>query len=100
MEVVISYDQNQLEAAVKYIAAHQRWAWGDEAFVRKKILEAMYEIARTPDRWMQSSGGYLVMCEKEFEGIDSDENTARFEIWVDPSLGIEEYTIKEEVIHT
>lgn len=98
MEVTISYDIDQLEAAVTFVAEHNKVAMGDRDYIRARIIELMREIARDPERWSSATMGFLITCDKEFEGLDVDENTARFEIWVDPSLGMDYVNIKTEVI--
>lgn len=87
MEVKITYSKPQLEAAVKFIARNNSHFQGQTDYIRNSILEHMRKLALQPDEWLSGTMGYVLWGDREDEGIDSDENSIRFEISVDPSLG-------------
>jgi hypothetical protein len=99
MEVKICYDQCQLDKAVDFIAKNNSNFFGQDDYIRNCMLDHMREMARDPERWMQSTMGYCLVGDREFENVDCDENSIRFEIWVDPVLGVlDEFNWKEEII--
>jgi hypothetical protein len=87
MEVRISYSKPQLDEAVRFIARNNAHFQGQTDYIRNSILDHMKEIAADPEQWMGSTMGYTLIGDREDEGIDSDENSIRFEILVDPNLG-------------
>ncbi len=87
MEVRISYSKPQLEEAVKFIARNNEHFQGQTDYIRDCILDNMKEIAADPESWMGSTMGYTLIGDRTDEGIDSDINSIRFEILIDPNLG-------------
>ena len=100
MEVKITYSKPQLEAAVKFIARNNPHFQGQKDYIRDQILEHMRRIALQPGEWLAGTMGYVLWGDREDEGLDSDENSIRFEISVDPSLGydIDSEDYQEEMV--
>lgn len=101
IQVRMSYVVQQLEAAVDFIATHNPNFLGQHDYIRNSILEHMRGIASQPDEWLSGTMGYVLWGDREDEGVDSDVNSIRFEISVDPALGrdYDEDTYSEEIIN-
>jgi hypothetical protein len=96
MEVKFTYNKQQLELAVKFIARNNSHFQGQTDYIRNSIMEHMREIASKPGRWMGGTMGYLLLADREDEGMDSDSNLCRFDIHVDPAIGMD-YELAEYV---
>ena len=96
MEVTVSYQISQLEAAVEFIAQNNDAFKGKRTYIRKSILDSIGEIAQKfPDLRSLSSMGYIVMASSFEEGIDQDQNEIVIEIYVDPALALEIESVEE-----
>lgn len=89
MEIIVSYSEDQLKAAVSFIAKHNPTFYGNHKEIRDSILENIERLATSSSIDSISTMGYLLTCDCEYEGIDNDDNTCRIEIHVDPSLGVD-----------
>lgn len=102
MEVKVSYSKAQLDEAVEFIATHNVSFLGQHDYIRNQILSHMKDIAKDPDSYLSGTMGYTLWGDREFEGIDSDTNSIRFEISVDPALSMDTWAeddcIEETVI--
>jgi hypothetical protein len=97
MEVKITYSSIQLEATVKFIAKNNEHFLGKNKYIREEILNHMKRIALSPHEWLGGTMGYTLWGDRENEGFDCDENTIRFDISVDPALGLSEYAPEEYI---
>jgi len=86
MEIRISYSQLQLDSAVEFISNNNQSFLGKDEEIRNTIQEAMVSLARDPEAMHLGTMGFTLIADREFEGIDSDENVCRVEILVDPSI--------------
>jgi hypothetical protein len=86
MEIRISYSQLQLDSAVEFISNNNQSFLGKEEEIRNTIQETMVNMARDPEAMNLGTMGFTLIADREFEGIDSDENVCRIEILVDPSM--------------
>lgn len=99
MEVKLSYSKGQLEAAVDFISENNKYFLGKKQEIRDSILKSMRRIAQDPEQFINGTMGYVVWGDREFEGMNCDENTIHFDITVKPDLGSdEEDEYIEEVI--
>lgn len=100
MEVRITYSKEQLEAAVDFISDNNIYFLGKKEEIRQSILDMMRKIAKDPDDFINGTMGFVLWGEREFEGMNSDENTIHFDITVNPNLGSDEdETYIEEVLN-
>lgn len=99
MEVRITYSKEQLDAAVEFISTHNSYFLGKKDYIRESILKSMRRIAKDPEQWINGTMGYVLWGEREFEGMNNDENTVHFDISVNPALDCEEDTYIEETVH-
>lgn len=99
MEVRIIYSKEQLEAAVDFISIHNAYFRGKNDYIRDCIIKTMRRIAKNPEEWINGTMGFVLWGDREFEGMNSDENTVHFEISVNPALDCAEDTYVEETIH-
>jgi hypothetical protein len=97
MEVRVIYSKKQLEAAVKFIAKYNENFLGQTEYIRKHIVEHMRLVALEPAQWLAGTMGYVLWGDREDEGIDSDENSIRFDISVDPALAINAWNLDDMV---
>lgn len=88
MEIRISYSQIQLDSAVEFISNNNQSFLGKNEDIRNTIQETMISLARDPEAIHLGTMGFTLVADREFEGIDSDENVCRIEILVDPSLSL------------
>lgn len=96
MEVTVSYQSSQLEAAVKFISKHNAAFKGKDTYIRKSIRDSIGEIARKfPDLQSLSTMGYIIIASSHEEGIDQDMNEVLIEIYVDPALALEIESVEE-----
>ena len=91
MDIIISYSEQQLKSAVKYIAANNPSFKGQGKVIKETILEQMERLATDSNLHSISTMGFLLTCDCEYEGIENDDNVCRIEIHVDPSLGKIDY---------
>ncbi len=101
MEVKLSYSKEQLDMAVKYIARSNEHFLGQTDYIRDEIIKHMKRIALDKEAFMSGTMGYMLISDKEFEGLDCDQTTCYIDIWVDPSLGNirSEVEYEEEVLN-
>lgn len=99
MDVKIIYSKEQLEATVEFISTHNSHFLGKKAYIRESILKSMRRIAKDPEQWVSGTMGYMLWGDREFEGMDSDENIIHFDIAVNPSLDFTDDTYIEEIVH-
>jgi len=86
MEIRISYSQLQLNNAVEFISNNNQSFLGKDEEIRNTIHETMISLAQDAEVMHLGTMGFTLIADREFEGIDSDENVCRIEILVDPSL--------------
>jgi len=100
MEVKIMYSKRQLNAAARYISDNNYTFQGQIKVIKNSILDTIKRMALEPDSMHSGTMGYTVIVDRTFEGVDSDCNTAFFEILVDPNLAgpISESDYVEEII--
>jgi hypothetical protein len=99
MKVHINYNVSQLEAAVDFVAKHNRSFAGMHTWIRDAILKMMRDMAADPEIIENGTMGFIIMTDiRVSEGIDSDTNYVSFEVLVDPNLGSDAYIGAEEVI--
>lgn len=99
MEVKIIYSKEQLESAVDFISENNNYFLGQKEYIRDSILKNMKRIAADPEQFITGTMGYVLWGDREFEGMDCDENTIHFDITVKPNLGVDEdETYIEEVL--
>ena len=101
MEISLVYSKAEMDAAVIFIATKNPSFLGMHNYIRGQILRSMREIAIDPERWMGDTMGYTLFADKEYEGMNSDSSSVRFEISVDPALGRDHNadTYIEEIIN-
>lgn len=101
MEVTVSYSKIQLDAAVEFIAKHNQSFLGQHDLIREQMIHSMHQMALTPGEWITGTMGYVLWGDRSDEGIDSDENAIRYDIYVDPALSQSSWDlddIVEEVV--
>lgn len=100
MEVKVSYSKIQLENAVEYIATKNVHFLGQRDTIRGTILKYIKEIVISTDPEYITTGtmGFLIIVNKVFESFDNDQNTAEVEIWIDPSLCVDNFEWHEEIM--
>ena len=89
MEVKWGYSKSQLEAAVRFISAHNDSFTGQEEHIRNSLLDAAKRLVNQfPDsNWLSTMGFHVSASIDDIESMDSDENEVFIEFWVDPALG-------------
>ncbi len=88
MKIKLYYDKYQMEDAIKFIVEKNKWFKEMNASVRARIIEVMMSLAKNPEKQLSSTMGFLIVISSyEKEGMDHDESSAYFSIYVDPSLG-------------
>lgn len=89
MEVLLYYNESQLEAAVSFIAENNPSYYNQRDDIRKSIQNNLQQIVeKFPNLSSVSTMGYTILAEIDTEeGIDFDENALFVDILVDPSLG-------------
>jgi hypothetical protein len=96
MEIVIRFNEVVFEAAVQFIAKNNPSFIGKFDYVRGAVYEHMKRMAFDFDSSWSGTMGYIItIVDRQMEGIDSDINAVDFEIYVDPGLGIRQYTSSE-----
>jgi len=100
MEVKIMYSKRQLNAAACYISDNNYTFQGQIKVIKNSIISTIKRMALEPDTMYDGTMGYTVIADRTFEGVDSDHNTAFFEILVDPNLSgtISETDYVEEIM--
>lgn len=96
MEVKLIYSKSQLDCAVEFLSDKNPYFLGQDDLIRETIVECMIEVARDPDRTFSSTMGFVLNAERDFEGIDCDENTCQIEIGVDPSIHMDDRWLDED----
>lgn len=86
MEVKYSYSKTQLEETVKYISRKNEHFQGQKDYIRNEIMRTMDELAKNSESLFAGTMGFIVIADREFEGIDGDSNTVLFEFVVNPAL--------------
>lgn len=102
MEIRISYSRAQLDGAVEFISANNQSFLGKDEEILQTIKEFMVKLAKDTDTMFVGVMGFSLIADREFEGIDADENVCRIEICVDPSLHLmnelDENDFQDEII--
>lgn len=100
MEVQINYSQTELDKAVEFISKHNPTFYGQDDTIRATILDCMKEVALNPKSWIMGTMGFMLIGDREDEGIDSDNNIIHYEILVNPAMGKERnfinYTVSDD----
>jgi hypothetical protein len=89
MEIEINYSKAELEAAVKFLSKHNTSFLGKDEEIRQTILDYINKLSTDVDRWMIGTMGFVILAEREFEGINSDKNTIYYEILINPAVSKE-----------
>lgn len=100
MEITVFYSEDQLNAAVDFIAKNNPFFIGKHKEIRLSILENIDTLATNQNIDTISTMGYLLTCDCEYEGIDNDDNICRIEIYVNPSLGSDNEEYIEKIVST
>jgi len=102
MEVKLSFSKMQLDAAVKFIAENNPSYINQYEEIRSSIWYHINEIVeRFPHMTGVSTIGYWIEASVEsIEGIDDEENVLRLEIWVNPSIGKDEFSEEDTITQT
>ena len=102
MEVKFSYSRAQLNAAVKFIAKNNPYYHNQYEGIRASIWNNINELVeRFPHMTSVSTMGYWIEASVEsIEGIDDEENILRLEIWVNPSIGKDEFSEEDTITQT
>lgn len=102
VEIRILYSQAQLDSVVEYISQNNENFLGKNKEVLQAIEDSIAILAADYDSMSLGTMGFLITADREFEGIDSDENICRIEIYVDPTICIkyelDESDIKDRII--
>lgn len=101
MRVKIHYSKRQLEEAVNYVAKHNTSFLDQYEKIKNVILTYMREMAleaRYRNTRYVGTMGFLILADREYEGLDSDENSINFEILVDPAVGCKDYSFTNQII--
>jgi len=103
MDIRISYSQSQLDNAVDFISRNHPSFTDKDEEILDTIKEYMIKLAQDPECTHLSTMGFTLIPDREFEGMDSDENVCRVEISVDPALHLinqlDEEDFQDEVIN-
>jgi hypothetical protein len=93
LDIVIFYDEVQLEKTVEFIATHNPSFIGQQEYIRTAILQSMDDlVSKYPGtQWLSTMGYYVWATIDEEEGIDSDQNLITIEFMVDPAVGANEH---------
>lgn len=86
MEIRISYSQMQLDSAVQFISDNNQAFLGKDEEILSAIKEGMISLAKDVNSQFYGTMGFNLIADRDFEGLDSDENVCRVEICVDPSI--------------
>jgi len=82
----ITYSELQLNEAIDYIAKNNPYFKGQHNNIRQTILASIKKLAEDPDGIYSGTMGFMLICDRELESIESDENKCHIEIYVEPDL--------------
>lgn len=93
MDIIIFYDEIQLEKTIDFIATHNSSFLDQHDYIRQSIHQSINDLVnRYPNsQWISTMGYYIWATMDEEEGIDSDQNLITIEFMVDPAVGESEH---------
>ena len=86
MKVRISYSQIQLENAIDFISKNNQSFLNKDEEISDAIKEHIVKLAEDSTLNSIEIMGFILIADREFESLDSDENVCRVQIYVDPAL--------------
>lgn len=95
MNTIIYYSKSQLEATVNYIAKNNKFHRNNHSDIRTHILSNIDYLAMHPEITKISTMGFLLTCDFDQESVDFDYNVCRVDIYVNPTLGIDVFSLDE-----
>lgn len=83
---IVRYSEEQLEHAIEFISKYNVHFLGEKDIIKGNILDLIKTLSEKDDAVYYQTMGLIVVCEREFEGVDLDSDICYIEIYVDPSL--------------
>jgi hypothetical protein len=99
MEMIISYSNQQLEAAVEFVCKNNLHFVEEQKYVRTHILKCMENLAKDPDATYLATMGFILISDVDTESMDNNENICHIDIYVDPNLKNNKYEFKQFTIN-